>query len=134
MPSAATASLHPDSTQATARRWARHRLALCAGLLTSLVSLPAAAGSCGGHCLAGRSLAAQFCSECHLIGREPQASGFLGLPFLAIANSPSTTGLSLSVFLRSHHQRMPSFRLERDEMDAIIDYILSLRGSEAQRL
>lgn len=84
--------------------------------------------------MVGRSLAAQLCSECHLIGHEPQASGFLGLPFLAIANSPSTTGLSLSVFLRSHHQRMPSLRLERDEIDAIIDYILSLRGNEAQRL
>lgn len=85
------------------------------------------------HRVRGQSLAAKFCSECHLIGREPQANGLVGLPFLAIAVLPSTTALSLSVFLQSHHQRMPSLRLDRDEMDAIIDYILSLKGHEVQR-
>jgi hypothetical protein len=41
---------------------------------------------------------------------------------------PSTTGPALAVFLQSHHERMPSLRPDRDEMDAVIDYILSLKG------
>jgi len=40
---------------------------------------------------------------------------------------PSTTGLALNLFLQSHRQWMPSIRLDRDEMDAVIDYILSLK-------
>lgn len=134
MPSIAAQSRRADSIGATDRGWTWQRRTMCAGLLAILVARPASAGPCAGHCMLGRGLAAQLCSECHLIGREPQAGGILGLPFPAIANAPSTTGLSLSVFLRSHHQRMPSLRQERDEMDAIIDYILSLKGSEVRRL
>ena len=37
--------------------------------------------------------------------------------------------VSLNVFLQSHHQQMPSLRLDRDEMNAVIDYILSLKVS-----
>ncbi|CAO4139026.1 hypothetical protein [Methylorubrum aminovorans] len=33
-----------------------------------------------------------------------------------------------SLILQSHHERMPSLRLDRDEMDAAIDYILSLKS------
>lgn len=44
---------------------------------------------------------------------------------------PSTTGPALNVFLQSHHRRMPSLRLDRDELDAVIDYILSLKEAEA---
>ncbi|MFH6782033.1 MULTISPECIES: c-type cytochrome [Methylobacterium] len=82
----------------------------------------------------GQLLAVQLCSACHAVGREQNAGGFVGPSFVGIATMPSTTGLALSVFLQSHHQRMPSLRLERDERDAIIDYILSLKaGPRAAR-
>ena len=45
----------------------------------------------------------------------------------------ATTGLALNVFLQSHHQKMPSLRLDRDELDAVIDYILSLKSEAAVR-
>ncbi|MGU3340770.1 hypothetical protein ACLBXJ_22370 [Methylobacterium mesophilicum] len=44
---------------------------------------------------------------------------------------PSTTGPALYVFLQSHHDRMPSLRLDREETIAVIDYILSLKAEKA---
>ena len=40
---------------------------------------------------------------------------------------PSTTELSLKVFLRSSHKSMPNFILQPEEADDIVAYILSLR-------
>ncbi len=100
--------------------------ALLAAMLTAGTCLPAAGADAG----RGRILAVQLCSRCHVIGREQTAGGFVGPSFVGIAAMPSTTGLALSVFLQNHHQRMPSLRLERDERDAIIDYILSLKAGQ----
>ncbi|KQT53362.1 hypothetical protein ASG52_04350 [Methylobacterium sp. Leaf456] len=75
----------------------------------------------------GRTLAVQLCAECHVVGGQPHAGGFVGPSFVGIANMPSTTGTALTVFLQSHHQRMPSLRLDRNEADAVIDDILSLK-------
>ena len=47
--------------------------------------------------------------------------------FAEIANVPSTTELSLKVFLRSSHKSMPNFILQPAEADDIVAYILSLR-------
>lgn len=85
------------------------------------------------HRILGWTLAAQHCSQCHVIGKGAQEGGSVGPAFTAVAAMPSTTGVALNVFLQSHHQRMPSLRLDRDEMDAVIDYILSLKATEAAR-
>lgn len=97
------------------------------------IVLPSAGSLAGDQRVRGRTIATQLCIHCHVIGREPQAGEFVGPAFLRVANMPSTTGLSLNVFLQSHHQRMPSVRLDRDEMDAVIDYILSLKVLPAAR-
>jgi hypothetical protein len=47
--------------------------------------------------------------------------------FIAIANMPSTTALSLKVFLRSNHNRMPNFIMSNADTDDVINYILSLK-------
>lgn len=91
----------------------------------------AAAGPGEDRRMEGSALATQLCSQCHLVGREPQIGDFAGPAFLRVANMPSTTGLSLNVFLQSHHRQMPSLRLDRDEMNAVIDYILSLKDTRA---
>lgn len=109
------------------------RAAVFASLLAVSAGVPAAV-SAGDHRVGGWTIAAQLCSGCHVIGREPQAGEFVGPAFLRVANIPSTTSLSLNVFLQSHHQRMPSLRLDRDEMDAVIDYILSLKADQAGRV
>ena len=74
---------------------------------------------------AGRRLAIHWCTGCHAV--EPTAQGFFAADFAEIANTPSTTSLSLKVFLRTSHKNMPNFILKPDEADDIVAYILSLR-------
>ncbi len=40
---------------------------------------------------------------------------------------PSTTSMSLRVFLQSPHGNMPDYRLTREQMDDVVAYLLSLR-------
>src|SRR4026207_2134524 len=73
----------------------------------------------------GRRLANFWCTGCHSV--EPKTEGIFAADFAEIANVPSTTELSLKVFLRSSHKSMPNFILQPDEADDIVAYILSLR-------
>ena len=103
-----------------------------AGLIALSVSMApqAFAGPVEDHRVLGWTLATQQCSQCHAIGKGDGAGEFAGPSFTAVAAMPSTTGMALNVFLQSHHPSMPSVRLDRDEMDAVIDYILSLKAAE----
>jgi mono/diheme cytochrome c family protein len=73
-----------------------------------------------GDIAAGRRLAQQWCSECHLIDSEAPS-------FVEVANEPSTTPLSLRVFLRSNHKNMPNLHISLSEADDLVAYILSLK-------
>ena len=50
-----------------------------------------------------------------------------GPDLTAIANLPSTTALSLRVFLQSSHRTMPNLIIGRADTDDLIAYILSLK-------
>lgn len=101
--------------------------------LLLLSSLPAAAQVPTGDAVAGAMLAERWCTGCHAVGRTgtPGQSGAVGTdgaPTLqSIADRPSTTAMSLTVFLRTPHARMPDLSLTRDESDDLIAYILGLR-------
>ena len=82
------------------------------------------------HRIRGWTLAAENCSQCHAIGKGAGAGVFAGPGFTAVAAMPSTTGMALNVFLQTHHPGMPGVRLDREEMDAVIDYIFSLKAAE----
>ncbi|MDW8315233.1 MAG: cytochrome c [Rhodovarius sp.] len=102
------------------------RLSAAFVLLLALAG-PAAAQPFG-DAESGRRLAETWCSACHMIG--PRASGPVNdaVPsFPAIAAMPSTTDMSLRVFLTATHSRMPNMQLSRAEADDLITYILSLR-------
>ncbi len=58
------------------------------------------------------------CSECHL-SEAPS--------FVEVANEPSTTPLSLRVFLQSNHENMPNLHISPSEADDLVAYILSLK-------
>jgi len=82
-----------------------------------------------GNPRAGRAFALQACALCHVV-----APGQLTPPrlttapsFRAIANLPSTTALSLQVFLLSPHPTMPNLVLTDSEAADVIAYILSLK-------
>ena len=77
----------------------------------------------------GQGLANDVCAECHNV--EPQGTGpsMVGAPaFQEVADLPSTTELSLRVFLRTPHRVMPDLILSPQETDDVISYILSLRS------
>jgi mono/diheme cytochrome c family protein len=104
------------------------RAAVFAGLLMARTGASTASPA-EDHRVQGWTIATQLCSQCHVIGHASQRGEFVGPAFLRVAQMPSTTGPALAVFLQSHHKRMPSLRLDRDEMSAVIDYILSLKGA-----
>jgi len=76
---------------------------------------------------AGAAIAARWCTSCHAVG--PAAGRATdGAPTLqSVADRPSTTVTSLTVFLRTPHDRMPDLSLTREETDDLIAYIMSLR-------
>jgi mono/diheme cytochrome c family protein len=75
----------------------------------------------------GRQVAVTICANCHEISPTNYPTTVIAPKFDDIANMPSTTALSLKVFLRSSHNRMPNFILSSDDTDDVIAYILSLK-------
>lgn len=97
-------------------------------LLVAVASaLPVAALAQPGERAAGRRLATEMCGECHQV--RPNVPVLFQYPpsFQDIARLPSTTRLSLNVFLRSSHKNMPNFIIAKPDADNIIEYILSLK-------
>lgn len=76
----------------------------------------------------GADIAETLCKNCHVIGDDPKAKhpNPAAPSFVDIAKMPSTTELSLKVFLRSSHKQMPNILLSADEIDSLAAYILGL--------
>jgi cytochrome c len=76
---------------------------------------------------AGHRLAEAWCKDCHAI--EVATVGTRGCPpdFVAIANRASTTALSLKVFFKTSHHRMPNLIITPAQADDLTNYILSLK-------
>ena len=86
----------------------------------------------------GGSLANKICSACHVIGADQEFSPILrdyGPDFREIAGRKDLSAESLRAFLRTTHIRahapykMPNLLLTDEQMDALVDYILSLRAN-----
>ena len=80
----------------------------------------------------GRTLAQQFCSECHAIDarRGVRSPNPAAPPFEAIASVPGMTGAALSSVLQTSHRTMPNIMLNADEMSNIVAYILSIKKAD----
>jgi mono/diheme cytochrome c family protein len=95
-------------------------------LLASLC-VPAVAQEIG-DIAAGRRLANNWCSSCHVVDASSRQGVSNGVPtFSAIAHMKSTTQMALRAFLQTPHSRMPDLHMSREEIDNITAYILSLR-------
>ena len=93
---------------------------------TALATLqPLYAQDLPGNVESGRRLAIDWCTGCHSV--EPKTVGIFAADFAEIAKLPSTTALSLKVFLQTSHKNMPNFMLQPGEADDIVAYILSLK-------
>lgn len=103
--------------------------AVCALALILFVRLHQASGASlsSDGASDGHRLAEAWCKGCHAI--DAATAGTRGGPpdFLAIANRASTTALSLKVFLKTSHQRMPNIIIAPEQADDLATYILSLR-------
>jgi len=96
-------------------------------MLMLALPLPATAASVGNP-LTGRETAAALCAPCHQVGQTDRHDA----PSLVdVANMPSTTALSLKVFLRSNHRGMPNLIIPDAETDDLIAYILNLKPPAA---
>ena len=85
-------------------------------ILIFAVPFSATAQSVGGNPLIGRQTATTLCVP---VIRSANTRG--GAPsFVAVANTPSTTALSLKVFLRSNHNGMPNLIIPDSETDDLI--------------
>jgi mono/diheme cytochrome c family protein len=74
----------------------------------------------------GLRIARETCAECHVVEGDRKPS--LESPsFAAVAAMPSTTSVSIKVFLKTPHANMPDIILSEAEIDALAAYILSLR-------
>lgn len=76
---------------------------------------------------AGRKLADAWCKTCHTIDASGARTENGAPDFGAVANMPSTTELSLRVFLQSNHRNMPNLMLTPEQRGDIVNYILSLK-------
>ena len=87
----------------------------------------AAIGGARADAARGSALAEHWCSQCHGV-RPNEASASPKAPrFSEIAAEPSATERSLRVFLRTPHVNMPNLILQPDDIDDLVDYILSMK-------
>ena len=108
-------------------------LAMLMGAAVIGTTGPGAAAAEPGDPVAGRDFAEKFCAECHAVSDDDRPSPNWHAPrFADVARQPSTTALSLRVFLRSTHDRMPDLTLSDAEQDDLIAYILSLKPGAAR--
>jgi cytochrome c len=76
----------------------------------------------------GLILAKQICAQCHSVEKGSPRSPKPPAPrFESIANIPGMTARAIIVALHTSHPTMPNMMLERDEIDDIVAYILSLK-------
>jgi len=97
-----------------------------AAIFSAPIEAPAQAPLATEHSF-GRQIALEQCGTCHRV-TAGQLRPRQNVPsFFAIANLPSTTPLSLRVFLRSNHNGMPNLIVSEADTTELIDYILSLK-------
>lgn len=103
------------------------RRATRALILAGFLTASAAVGEAGADAARGLALAEQWCARCHGV-RPDRASPVQGATsFSDIAARAATTEMALRVFLRTSHPTMPNIILERDDLDDLVGYILSLK-------
>jgi mono/diheme cytochrome c family protein len=103
------------------------RAALAGGLAAALGGASARADD-NGLVMAGKTVAQTWCANCHVIA-DAQTRGSDQAPtWTSIANRPGTTSDTLHGVLAHPHGKMPDFKLGNGEIDAVVAYILSLKG------
>jgi mono/diheme cytochrome c family protein len=108
-----------------AMRWMMLPYFVAAALLTA--QSPILAQLAHGDPASGRQIAIKRCSSCHRVLPMTLSDKADPPSFQSIADLPSTTGISLNVFLHSNHRNMPDFIISSAESNDLIAYVLSLK-------
>jgi len=107
---------------------ASHQLALIA---LFVVAVAGSAPATTGDPAAGRRTATESCTSCHVVGEDTNEQAVEGVPtFRALARDPAMTESRLRGFLHRPHPPMPNISLTRREIDNLVSYIESLRGTD----
>ena len=102
------------------------RTSICVGLAAALSTALVVTGASADP-IAGQNLAGKWCVECHGIRADRLSPNPAAPTFPELAAEPSITEYSLRALLRSPHETMPQITFKPDEMDDIVDYIMSLK-------
>lgn len=96
-------------------------------MLLAGAAIPARAQTEPGDPAAGLRLASVWCANCHQVAAGAAGPSADAAPtFRSIARMPSTTSMSLRVFIQTPHPNMPNFHLSREELDDVVAYVISL--------
>src|SRR6516165_2028755 len=103
------------------------RATICVSLTVVLSIMLVTTPDSSADPVAGESLAEKWCAQCHGV-RPGRLGPNLSAPtFPELAAEPSITEYSLRALLRSPHETMPHITFSPEEMDDIVDYIMSLK-------
>jgi mono/diheme cytochrome c family protein len=77
----------------------------------------------------GREFAQSVCAECHAVEANRRTSpNRLAPSFVRIANTLGMTKTALLVVLSNPHREMPDLILEREDLNDVAAYIISLKA------
>jgi mono/diheme cytochrome c family protein len=76
----------------------------------------------------GHEIARNWCSSCHLVEPGGASGSDAAPPLPAVAQDPSLSPDRLRSWLADPHPPMPNLSLTRDEVEALVAYIGSLRA------
>ncbi|TYC70174.1 c-type cytochrome [Stappia sp. BW2] len=91
------------------------------------VVLSGAGAAEAGDAAAGKALALQWCSACHLVSEDQDRASSASLPsFYDMAKDTSWSEEKLATFLANPHPQMPNMTLGNIEIANLASYITSL--------
>ena len=102
---------------------------IAAMLIVLALAPPAASQPEEGDAMAGRELASELCTACHIVGTERVGSD-VAPPFLAIAKDPDVSLAELHGWGGPHHPTLPNLALTPEQIADINAYLESLRGAD----
>ena len=104
------------------------RPGLLAMAALAFLASPSFAQTPGRSLAMGHNLAQTFCRDCHQVDVDDAKPRDDVPGFPAVAAMPSTTALSLRAFLLTDHPSMPNYQLAPDQIDSVVEFILSLKA------
>jgi mono/diheme cytochrome c family protein len=81
----------------------------------------------------GAAIAGQVCAQCHDASANGGPGPAVAAPSLmSVANRPDTTPQSLSLWLTSSHPTMPNYIFNKESVNDLVAYIMTLRHEPQQ--